>query len=247
VESLSADPWSIVARNLPEHARNPIHTDAGARAAGFDRALVAGVTSYAYCCHEVMERFGIDWVASGEAEVRFRSPVFDGDRLAFPVVDRADGGLDVTAVAARIERPMVESSAWRAHRALGESRPGEVLRDVGLRLEGEYGSDYGLRAGDEQMLCQDAGVVHPGVWPALANYVFQHQLARPPWVHTRSLVRHHGLVPTGVDADVSTVVVQRFHRGGERVLADVVIRVDGTVVATVEHEAIIDLTQEAPS
>ena len=38
----------VVAQNLPEHARNPIHTDEGARAAGFDRALVAGVTTYAY-------------------------------------------------------------------------------------------------------------------------------------------------------------------------------------------------------
>ncbi|SVB41331.1 uncharacterized protein METZ01_LOCUS194185, partial [marine metagenome] len=39
--------WSVRARNLPEHARNPIHTDEGGRAAGFDAALVAGVTVYA--------------------------------------------------------------------------------------------------------------------------------------------------------------------------------------------------------
>ena len=26
--------WTVTARNLPEHARNPIHTDAGAQAAG---------------------------------------------------------------------------------------------------------------------------------------------------------------------------------------------------------------------
>ena len=37
--------WSVKAQNLPEHARNPIHTDAGAQAAGFPRALVAGVTT----------------------------------------------------------------------------------------------------------------------------------------------------------------------------------------------------------
>ena len=39
--------WSVQARNLPEHASNPIHTDEGGRAAGFDAALVAGVTVYA--------------------------------------------------------------------------------------------------------------------------------------------------------------------------------------------------------
>lgn len=32
--------WSVHAKNLPEHARNPIHTDEGGRAAGFDGALL---------------------------------------------------------------------------------------------------------------------------------------------------------------------------------------------------------------
>ena len=53
--------WSIIAQNLPEHARNPIHTDAGAQAAGFPRALVAGVTTYAYMTHPVVAA----WVSIG--------------------------------------------------------------------------------------------------------------------------------------------------------------------------------------
>ena len=40
-------PWRLVARNLPAHAGNPIHTDVGARAAGYPSALVAGVTVHA--------------------------------------------------------------------------------------------------------------------------------------------------------------------------------------------------------
>ena len=238
-------PWSILARNLPGHADNPIHTDAGARAAGFERALVAGVTSYAYCCHPVIERLGLDWVASGEAEVRFMSPVFNGDLLSFPVVERADGGLDVVATAAREGSPLVAMSAWRAHRASFEPRRGEALAPVTLRLEGEYDADYATRAGDDQQDCAVAGVVHPAVWPALANSVFHSQLARGSWVHTRSIVRHHRLAPAGAEAEVSTVVVRRFHRHGERAVADVVIRVDGAVVATLEHEAIIDVSAPA--
>jgi hypothetical protein len=35
-------PWTVTAHNLPEHAPNPIHTDAGAHAAGSPRALMAG-------------------------------------------------------------------------------------------------------------------------------------------------------------------------------------------------------------
>jgi MaoC like domain len=245
VEMASSLPWSIIARNLPEHARNPIHTDAGARAAGFDRALVAGVTSYAYCCHPVIERFGIDWVASGEAEVRFRSPVFDDDRISCPLSERADGGVDVAVVADRIDRPMVDVSAWRDHRDADGPTAGEELQPVAVRLEGEYGAGYAARAGDEQSICGDAGVVHPAVWPALANLFFHHQLARGPWVHTRSVIRHHALVQAGVDAVISSAVIRRFHRHGERAAAHVVIRVGGATVATVEHEAIIDMAAQA--
>jgi len=243
VDKASRVPWSIVARNLPEHARNPIHTDAGARAAGFNRALVAGVTTYAYCCHPIIERLGLDWVASGQAEVRFRAPVDDGSRLWIPVEDRPDGGLDVAVVCDGVGRPVVEVSAWRHHRGVGDQRPGEQLTEVTVRLDGEYGADYAARAGDEQSVCEDAGVVHPAVWPALANFVFHNQLARGSWIHTRSVVRHGALAPAGAEAVVSTTVLRRFRRRGERVVAEVVVRIEGTIVATVEHEAIIDLAE----
>ncbi len=238
-------PWTIVARNLPEHARNPIHTDAGAQAAGFERALVAGVTSYAYCLHPVIERYGLDWVAHGEAEVRFRSPVFDGDLVSFPVADRSDGGIEVTAnVESRSARPLVSVSAW--HRAAANlanhGRTGEVIAPVMVSLVEEYGSEYAERAGDDLDACRRAGVVHPAVWPSLANHVFHRHVVRGPWIHTRSVVRHHGLVPVGSEAHIATTIVERFQRHGERAVADVVIRVGGNVVATLEHEAIIDIS-----
>lgn len=243
-------PWHIVARNLPDHANNPIHTDAGAQAAGFERALVAGVTSYAYVLHPVIERFGLDWVATGIAEVRFRSPVFDGDLVTFPVHDRDDGGIDVDATVPRSTRPLVQVSAWTSAdpSALADpapgcgSRAGEDLRTVTVPLVGEYGSEYAERAGDDLDVCRRAGVVHPAVWPALANYVFHRQLVRGSWIHTRSIVRHHALAPEGREAEISTRVIERFRRSGERAIADVTVRVDGVVVATIEHEAIIDLS-----
>ena len=71
--------WHINASNLAEHARNPIHTDAGAQAAGFPRALVAGVTTYAYLTHPLIVAWGEKWLHNGGGEVRFRRPVFDGD------------------------------------------------------------------------------------------------------------------------------------------------------------------------
>ena len=64
-------PWTVRARNLSEHADNLIHTDAGARAAGFPAALVAGVTTYAYLTHPVVAAWGS--TGSPTAVVRFVS------------------------------------------------------------------------------------------------------------------------------------------------------------------------------
>lgn len=271
------DAWSIVARNLPEHANNAIHTDEGARAAGFERALVAGVTSYAYCLHPVVEHFGLDWLSTGEAEVQFRAPVFDGDQVAFPlkpIEDEDDAeadheakpkakpkakhkdlrngenngvneGVNVEAWVARSARPLLTVSAWRKHRPQphpsGSARPGEQLEIVHLRLEGEYGSEYAVRSGNLDDQCARAGLVHPGVWPSLGNYVFHRQLARGSWIHTRSIVRQFATVADGAEAEISSNVIERFTRGGKRAIADVVVRVNGRVVAAIEHEAIIDL------
>jgi hypothetical protein len=251
-------PWSIVARNLPEHANNSIHTDEGARAAGFEKALVAGVTSYGYCLHPIIEHFGLGWLSTGEAEVRFRSPVFDGDHVSFPLTQQpgqategqgTDGTnndeVSVEARVARSARPLVTVSAWGKHRPApypAETlRPGEPLETVHLRLEGEYGSEYALRSGNAEDQCARAGFVHPGVWPALGNYVFHRQLARGSWIHTRSIVRQFAAVADGAEAEISSTVIERFQRGGERAVADVVIRVEGHVVAAIEHEAISDL------
>ena len=71
-------PWSVTAVNLPEHGENPIHTDAGAIAAGFPGALVAGATVYAYLTHVPTAAWGLEWLSGGGAEVRFSSPVMNG-------------------------------------------------------------------------------------------------------------------------------------------------------------------------
>ena len=167
--------------------------------------------------------------------------MFDGDQVRFPVAERDDDAILVEAIVDRVARPLVSVLAWSTGAPSPMARQGEDLKKVRIVLDGEYGSQYAEFAGDDLDVCRRAGVVHPAVWPALANYVFHRQLVRGPWVHTRSIVRHHGLVPVGSEAEISTSVVERFRRNGERAIADVVIRVDNVVVASLEHEAIIDL------
>lgn len=236
-------PWTVVARNLPEHARNPIHTDAGAQAAGFPRALVAGVTTYAYLTHPIVAAWGEAWLAHGAAEVRFRRPVFDHDELVCAPTSNDDGVI-VEARTPEPDQPRALVRAWfdePGSAAPSEMRAGDDLEPVEVVLEGEWGSDYGRRAGDDLTLYQDLGIVHPAVWPALANHVVHAQVAEGSWVHTRSIVRHHGLVPAGAVATVRSRVVQRFQAHGERAVLDVRVVVADSVVASLEHEAIVRL------
>jgi acyl dehydratase len=233
--------WTVRARNLPEHADNLIHTDAGARAAGFPSALVAGVTTYAYLTHPVVAAWGLDWVANGGGEVHFDAPVFDRDDVVCtPIVDD-----DAVVVEARCGDDSVPRATLRAV-ALGgptpATRDGTRLTSRRVEFGGLWGADYGERVGDDLDVYRREGIIHPAVWPALANHVVGADLVRGPWIHLRSLVRHHGLAPASSVADVHAVVVDRFERrSGERAIVDVLIEVEGRPVASLEHEAIIAL------
>ena len=241
---LTPVPWTVTALNLPEHAGNPIHTDEGARAAGFPRALVAGVTTYAYLTHPVAAAWGLDWLERGGGEVRFRSPVFEHDEVTCDPEAEPDG--DAVLVSARCaQEPDRPRATFRAILDAGPAPDlgdGEDLPEIRVVLGGELGWEYGLRAGDDLSIYADRDLVHPAVWPAVANRLFHLHLVRGSWIHTRSVVRHHALVAAGSEAVVRSRVVRRFRRSGERAVADIRIEVGGVAVATLEHEAIIDLT-----
>lgn len=236
-------PWTVTAQNLPEHAGNPIHTDEGARAEGFPAALVAGVTTYAYLTHPLAAAWGVDWLTRGGGEVRFRAPVYAGRELACTPTTRPGGSVTVEAVDPTEDRnPRAVFEAVRDAGPPPVGRGGEVLPSRQLVLDGRFGTDYGARAGDDLALYVQEGIVHPAVWPAIANIVMSTELVNGPWIHTRTIVRHHAVAHQGATVAVHATVVDRFVRHGERAVVDIVIDHDGAPVVTMEHEAIIDLT-----
>ena len=79
------------------------------------------------------------------------------------------------------------------------------------------------------------------MWPAIANRIFSTDLVRGSWIHTRSVIRHHGVARRGDNVDVTANVVDRFERHGERAVVDIRIGLRGRPIASVEHEAIIAL------
>jgi acyl dehydratase len=231
-------PFHVDAANLPEHARNVIHTDVGAQAAGFTRALVAGVTTYAYLTHPIAAAWGLHWLGNGGATLSLRSPVFAGDALVCGpagddrVVASVDGLDDVRA----------EVRATNATAAPFEVPPVQQLRALEVELSGRLGSDYGRPAGDDLSLYHDHEVVHPAVWPELANSVVHSQVAGGAWVHTGSTIRHHALVSVGATAVVRGAIIERRStRRGELATMRFIIEVDGNPVASLEHAALVRL------
>lgn len=239
--------WTVTARNLAEHATNAIHTDAGAIAAGFESALVAGVTTYAYLTHPLVAAWGTDWLSRGGGEVRFRAPVF-AEHQVDCVPTALDGG-DVTVDAVCASQPVNPRATLQAVRDAGPPpamRSGEPLASRQFTLDEQFGADYGWRAGDDLDLYVRDGIAHPAVWPAIANRIMSTDLVRGAWIHTRSIIRHHALGPAGATVDVHATVVDRFERHGHRAVIDVLIEHEGRPIATLEHEAIVDLRSTTP-
>lgn len=233
--SAQLQPWSVTAVNLPEHADNPIHTDAGARAAGFSGALVAGVTTYAAMTHLPVTAWGREWISNGGAAVRFRQPILDGDTVDCTVEDNrrvtaaVDGGVRVEADFVVAVRDSI------VHRS------GEALLPIEFVLDSTW-SDYGLRAGDDSSIYAEDGIAHPSSWPRIANQFCHEQLVTGSWIHVRSRIAHLGVAAIGAKIRAVANVVERIDsRAGERAILDVLITADGRDVAAVEHEAIISL------
>ncbi|MFK7917967.1 MAG: hypothetical protein AB8G14_07810 [Ilumatobacter sp.] len=227
-------PWSVTAVNLAEHAENSIHTDAGARAAGFSGALVAGVTTYAYLTHLPVSAWGIDWLTRGGAEVRFLQPVMDRDRVDIAPTN----GMSVGATVDGQTRAVAEFVEQAEPIPI---RDGPMLAPIEFVLDHSW-SDYGDRAGDDSAIYEHRRIAHATSWPRIANQFCHEQLVTGSWIHVRSRIAHHGVAPVGSLVRATAVVTDRFDsRAGERALLDIRISADGEAVASMEHEAIISL------
>jgi acyl dehydratase len=86
--------YEVEAFNTATASSNRIHDDDVARRFGFSGGLVPGVDVYAYLCHLPAAEWGERWLAAGTITARFRSPVYDGDRVTVTGAP-GGGGLDL--------------------------------------------------------------------------------------------------------------------------------------------------------
>ena len=234
--------WSVHAKNRPEHSRNPIHTDEGGKAAGFDGALVAGVTVYAYLTNPILTLWGVDWLREGSSVVEFKSPVL-ADELVECITVLDDMSLNVNATVSNQIRAQCTAFIGKPVSSNSPDSSIELLETEEIHLVNEW-ENYGHRLGDDHEIYSDLGVIHPAVWPSLANYVVEKNLVTGAWVHTRSKISHHDLVQIGSVATLESRVINRFEtKAGNRAVINVAVTVEGEKVAEVEHEAIVSLSK----
>ena len=65
-----------------------IHDDARARRLGFQGALVPGVTCLAYVVEMLMNFFGENWMTSGEINLAFTNPLYEGEGVTARAIVR---------------------------------------------------------------------------------------------------------------------------------------------------------------
>lgn len=259
------EPWVLTARNLPAHAGNPIHTDAGAQAAGYPSALVAGVTVHAWLTHPAVVAWGDDWRRFGGGTVRFRRPVFDREEVTCVAAPEEDGD-EALRIEARTPTGGDEARAVLVALAPDPSIPApaplpvvprhdrfeadagvlaavEYLGSIDAVLDGPWGAGYAADSGDDLECYADGRAVHPGVFLEAAHLALTRNIGLPAWIHTFSSYRHHdALLPVGTEVSVrSRVVEATVVKGRDEIRLDVQLVVGDRVAVSIDHRAIIRL------
>ena len=242
-----------------------MHSDDVARQYGFRAALVPGVTVYGYLCAPVVSRFGSRWLESGNAQVRFLSPAYDGEWLI--VREAADarhdaGRLVVTCEnesgrgLARLEAGTAECLQAADAAALLPAGPSPRVRPEATWDAMVAGTPLPTLAwqpapADNAEWCRSGEaddapyrdgprpIVHPGLVLRQANAVLKNAFVLPAWIHVSSRIVHHAGVRTGDDCEVRAVPEDKWRRNGhDYARLHVAIVRDRAVVATIRHTVI---------
>lgn len=260
----------VVALDDPPEIKelNPVHAEGGgAQAAGFDRPIVGGVSSYAWAVAAVVELLGESWLQLGWAEFRLRLPVFAGDTVRATAtavgddmcefrLDNPDGGTAVSGRAglgigswddpwllpdARSPVPPADPQP----QVQPEDAPGEGdLRPMAWHLDVDEAVSWAQTRMGDMRSCYvgDAPLVHPSWVIGAGVPIIQHTMTGPEiGLHAGGRVQHLEALRAPVDLELGG----RWIRHEERkqrwwsALDFVAQTADGDEIAYWRQEAII--------
>ncbi|MGD9600788.1 MAG: MaoC family dehydratase [Gammaproteobacteria bacterium] len=251
--------WWVVAFNDATDSGNPMHDDTIARRLGFSGGLVPGVTLYGYLTRPLIAVLGASFLRTGRFEVRFRRPVYEGERVSTHVrVTSADAQgvvfeLELRNPANEIcvtgharypapDRVFPEVPAATPLPASRRPATPEELRarpQLGTLQEcftHEASSAFVATMGDDLALYHEC--VHPAWLLRQANLVVDRNIAVGPWIHVASEIEHFDVVPLDTPFTVSARVVQLYaHKGNDYFDLDVVFATSKPVMRVL-HKAI---------
>jgi acyl dehydratase len=210
--------------------------------------LVPGVTVYGYLAAAVVDHFGEAWLVRGAMDLRFSSPVYEGEEVHVTI--EAHDGRATVEIAGRTsglawlhDAPPPDCAAF-TERALPDPRPlaarevfepGAVLGTLASRLDlaqSRMSAPLDPAIGPRRL-------AHPAVVLALANEILVRNVSLGPWIHAASEVRNFRALCDGEEIRVRARVAERYERKGhEFVVLEVVILSGGTLATRVRHTAI---------
>jgi acyl dehydratase len=252
VRPVTLPSYSVVARNIEPTSDNRIHADDVAQQFGFTGALVPGVDLFAYVTAPLVSAWGPQWLAGGRVDVRFRRPVYDGERVE--VTGTPDGltlvGPDGVVRAVGSADPPSPQQPRRSLPATPpptEHMPTDALGlgplgTVEVTVSTADNEAYLDAIGDPHSSYRAEAVTHPAGLLRLVNLVLMSNVELGPWIHTASDCRL--LAPARLPATLSAraEVTELFERNGSSyVRYDAVVLADGTPVMDVAHTAIYRL------
>ena len=238
----------IIAVNTAAESENKIHDDRVAAQYGFRGGLVPGVTVYGYLAAAVVDHFGEAWLERGAMDVRFSSPVYEGEEVhvaieahdghaAAEIARRASGLAwlhddPAPDAVAFTERPLPDPRPPAAHEVF---QPGTVLGTLTSRLDlAQSPMSAPLDPAIGPRRC-----AQPAVVLALANEILVRNAELGPWIHAASEVRNFRALHDGDEIRVRARVAECYERKGhEFIVLEVVILTVGTVATLVRHTAI---------
>jgi hypothetical protein len=256
--------YHVVARNSAASSANNIHADDGARAMGFQAALVPGNALYCYLESAVRGSLGPDWTSRGAAEVRFTAPAYEGDRLTATARPAEGGAVDITLVRDETGDVAASGRAWlrddkepppplsRFPRTDRPDIPAPFSEAWALD-QTELGSlDPVLTPGDVTAYLEglgeraDAfGADVPSAFLArmYALMMAANTVRTNPSIHTNSRISHFRRVELGQPLSVRGHFDRLFGRRGNRfyVLDMAYVDESGAIVMTQRHTAIYRL------
>ena len=240
-------PYSFVARNIDPEADNEIHADDVAQRLGFAGALVPGVELFAGATTPLVAHWGERWLAGGQLALRFRRPVYDGERVEVALHEGSltltgpGGDVRGTGSAGLLDRPpQVHGQPHVPLPAAPSAEPADgPFGTVVEPVSAADGEAYLEAVGEPLALYRDAGIAHPGLLLRQVNLLLMRNVALGPWIHTASSCRLLGVATLPAQMTVSGTVTDRYERNGHAyVRYDALVQADGRAVMLADHTAI---------